>query len=99
MKIDQVFVKGAHTSAKDRTLLKSTIDLAHNLGMSVTAEGVEDDDILMALRVMGCDVAQGYGLSKALPLDQLRQFLDQACSEPARNVPGSSGSITQFRGR
>lgn len=99
LKIDQVFVKGAHTSAKDRTLLKSTIDLAHNLGMSVTAEGVEDDDILSALRVMGCDVAQGYGLSKALPLDQLQKFLDLARSEPARNVPGGSGSISQFRGR
>jgi len=77
LKIDQVFVKGAHTSAKDRTLLKSTIDLAHNLGMSVTAEGVEDDDILSALNVMGCDAAQGFGLSKALPVEGLQTFLDQ----------------------
>ena len=77
LKIDQIFVKGAHTSAKDRTLLKSTIDLAHNLGLFVTAEGVEDNDILSALSVMGCDVAQGYGLSKALPLEELLAFLDQ----------------------
>ncbi|MBI1236220.1 MAG: EAL domain-containing protein [Alphaproteobacteria bacterium] len=86
LKIDRVFVKGAHTSAKDRTLLKSTIDLAHNLGMSVTAEGVEGDDILSALSVMGCDMAQGFGLSKALPADELLKFLEQHTSTvlPAR---------------
>jgi len=87
LKMDQVFVKGAHTSAKDRTLLKSTIDLAHNLGMSVTAEGVEDDDILSALSVMGCDMAQGFGLSKALPADQLLTFLDQHKPNPVKARP------------
>jgi len=86
LKIDRVFVKDAHTSAKDRTLLKSTIDLAHNLGMSVTAEGVEGDDILSALSVMGCDMAQGFGLSKALAADELLTFLEQhsSASLPAR---------------
>lgn len=90
LKIDQVFVKGAHTSAKDRTLLKSTIDLAHNLGMSVTAEGVEDNDILSALSVMGCDVAQGYGLAKALPLEQLQAFLDQNKAVQIPDRPAAS---------
>ena len=90
LKIDRVFVKGAHTSAKDRTLLKSTIDLAHNLGMSVTAEGVEGDDILSALSVMGCDMAQGFGLSKALPSDELLNFLEQHTSAPISVRPAAS---------
>ena len=50
----------------DALIVRSTIDLAHNLGLSVVAEGVEDDATLERLRTMGCDMVQGYLLSRPL---------------------------------
>ena len=56
-------------------LVKSTTDLAHALGLEMTAEGVEDEAGLAFLKMLGCDWAQGYLMSRALPLDALRHFL------------------------
>jgi diguanylate cyclase (GGDEF)-like protein/PAS domain S-box-containing protein len=63
IKIDQSFVAGLRTSAADETIVRAIIDLGHNLGLTVVAEGVEDDDTLQRLRGLGCDRAQGYHLS------------------------------------
>ena len=52
--------------ASDALIVRSTIDLAHNMGLNVVAEGVEDEVTLERLRSMGCDMAQGYHLSKPL---------------------------------
>ncbi|MDE2485915.1 MAG: EAL domain-containing protein [Alphaproteobacteria bacterium] len=62
-------------SARDRLIVKSTIELAHSLGMAVVAEGVENRFVLGALADMGCDVAQGWLFAPALPLDEFRAFL------------------------
>jgi EAL domain-containing protein (putative c-di-GMP-specific phosphodiesterase class I)/tetratricopeptide (TPR) repeat protein len=77
LKLDKSFIRDAQHSSKDRTLIKSTVDLAHNLNMTLTAEGVEDELTLAALKAMGCDHVQGYVISKAVSSTDLREFLKQ----------------------
>jgi EAL domain-containing protein (putative c-di-GMP-specific phosphodiesterase class I)/CHASE2 domain-containing sensor protein len=71
LKIDKSFVSSMCENENDRIMVRSTIDLAHELGMKVVAEGVEDATTLEALRSLGCDFAQGYFISKAVHLDML----------------------------
>jgi diguanylate cyclase len=71
LKIDKAFVMGLDQSSRDALLVKSTIDLAHGLGMKVTAEGVETETALALLRGMGCDMAQGYFIGRPMPLKDL----------------------------
>ncbi len=66
LKIDQSFVSGMLTDPQDEVIVKSTVDLGHNLGLRVVAEGVETRQVLDRLREMGCDIAQGYGISEPL---------------------------------
>ncbi len=75
MKIDQTFVRNMVNDAHDLAIVRSTIDLAHNLGLRVIAEGVEDQHCFERLRFLGCDQAQGYFMSPPLPEDQLRTWL------------------------
>jgi EAL domain-containing protein (putative c-di-GMP-specific phosphodiesterase class I) len=74
LKIDKAFVTGLGSN-NDALLVKSTIDLAHSLGLKVTAEGVEDAAALAALNGMGCDLAQGYFIARPIPLNELLTFL------------------------
>jgi EAL domain-containing protein (putative c-di-GMP-specific phosphodiesterase class I)/GGDEF domain-containing protein len=76
LKIDQMFVSGLVESHRDPLLVRSSIDLAHALDMEVTAEGVDDPMALSLLRVMGCDLVQGYLISHPLAFDALKVFLD-----------------------
>lgn len=71
LKIDRLFVKEMTDNAADTIIVSSTIALAHNLGMRVVAEGVEDEGTLNALREMGCDLAQGYFISRPKPWHEL----------------------------
>ena len=77
IKIDRFFVDDAPTSKDSALIVKSIIDLAHGLGLTVTAEGVETEQQLILLRDLGCDVAQGYFVAEPLPPDQLIPWLDQ----------------------
>ena len=70
LKIDRSFVIGMASHDSDRTIIQSTIDLAHSLQLSVVAEGIEDDATLQHLTRMQCDLAQGYCVGRPLPLDQ-----------------------------
>ena len=67
VKVDRSFVARMHEDATDKAIVRSTVQLAHNLGMRVVAEGVEDDQTWTSLASMGCDRIQGYGLSRPLP--------------------------------
>lgn len=67
LKIDKSFILNLDTSADDQLIVRSTIDLGHTLGLSVTAEGVESEAIKTLLKQYGCDTAQGYLYSKPLP--------------------------------
>jgi EAL domain-containing protein (putative c-di-GMP-specific phosphodiesterase class I) len=75
LKIDKAFILSLAESSRDALLVKSTIDLAHSLGLKVTAEGVETPTALALLAGMGCDLAQGYLIAKPLPLAEFEQFL------------------------
>ena len=69
LKIDKSFVMGMEAGEDDATIVRSTIDLAHNLGLTVVAEGVETAGILERLRVLHCDEAQGYHITRPLPVE------------------------------
>jgi diguanylate cyclase (GGDEF)-like protein len=74
IKIDQSFVAPMASSRDSATIVSSTIELGHNLGKQVVAEGVETQDVWDRLNALGCDFAQGYLISKPMPADQLRQW-------------------------
>jgi diguanylate cyclase (GGDEF)-like protein len=68
LKIDKSFVMGMDHNEGDVTIVRSTIDLAHNLGLTVVAEGVENGGVLARLRELGCDEMQGYLVSRPQPV-------------------------------
>ncbi len=74
LKIDMSFVKGMDRSAEDAKIVRLVVDLAHNLNLSVVAEGVENAAILAQLRALECDEAQGYHMSKPVPVAELAAF-------------------------
>jgi diguanylate cyclase (GGDEF)-like protein len=75
LKIDQSFVTGMHTNPHDEVIVRSTVDLGHNLGLKVVAEGVESLIALDQLRDVGCDVAQGYAISPPIRSESLAAWL------------------------
>lgn len=79
LKIDKSFVMALANSENDAIMVRSTINLAHELGLQVVAEGIEDEPTLDMLRQLGCDYAQGYFISKAVRQDELRVL---ASNEP-----------------
>jgi EAL domain-containing protein (putative c-di-GMP-specific phosphodiesterase class I) len=62
----------------DAVIVRSIIDLSHNMGRTVTAEGVESKDIYDLLEILGCDMAQGYHVCEPLPADELFVWLLQS---------------------
>ncbi|MEA2448963.1 MAG: hypothetical protein QOG63_895, partial [Thermoleophilaceae bacterium] len=76
IKIDKSFVMSMQSDAGNATIVQSTVDLGHNLGLEVVAEGVEDVDVYNTLAGLGCDYAQGYFLSKPLPPDKMTIWLE-----------------------
>ena len=76
LKIDKSFVSGLLEDAACAEITSVIIDLAHRFGLSVVAEGVEDEQTLRSLLQRRCDVAQGYLLGKAMPCDEFQRWLD-----------------------
>jgi len=66
LKIDQTFVRNAHTLQRSRTVLATSIEVAHRLGMVAVAEGVETEAQLSLLKDLGCELAQGYLLGRPM---------------------------------
>ena len=77
LKIDRTFISQLMTSEEDKMLIRSTINLAHKLNMVVVAEGIEDKATLEELADLGCDLAQGYLISRPLSPDHFVQFIDE----------------------
>ncbi|GAB4510824.1 MAG: hypothetical protein Tsb0026_13200 [Sulfuricaulis sp.] len=97
LKIDKSFVIGMAREENDIMIVRSTIELAHNLGLKVVAEGVESQEILELLGRQGCDVAQGYHLGRPMPLADVTRYLgehrdnlseDGLCPENKQFRPG-----------
>ena len=75
LKIDKSFVMGMSASDADATIVRTMVDLAHSLGKQVCAEGVEDEETFRRLGDMGCDLAQGYWISKPNPAAEFLEWL------------------------
>lgn len=78
IKIDKSFIIDMMEDDNDAVIVRSIIDLSHNMGRKVTAEGVESKDIYDLLEILGCDMAQGYHVCKPLPPDELFVWLLQS---------------------
>jgi EAL domain-containing protein (putative c-di-GMP-specific phosphodiesterase class I) len=76
LKIDRSFILDMHLNERDRIIVQKTIEMGHELGMHVIAEGVETLDQLNFLRLHGCDSAQGYFFSRPLPPGEFVTWLD-----------------------
>jgi diguanylate cyclase (GGDEF)-like protein len=84
IKIDRSFVARMESEREDALIVQSTIELAHNLGLRVVAEGVETEGTWMTLAELGCDHAQGYFLCRPVPPAELWQWLaDSRAAQPA----------------
>jgi diguanylate cyclase (GGDEF)-like protein len=86
LKIDRSFVLGMEFDENDEAIVRSTIDLAHNLGLSAVAEGVESETSLRRLIELGCDSVQGYHVSPPLPASRLTEWLHARERSAARTL-------------
>ncbi|NKF22964.1 EAL domain-containing response regulator [Solimonas marina] len=77
LKVDKSFALRASQSTESRAVIKAAVDLGHSLGLTVTAEGVDDQATLSFLCSVGCDVAQGFLFSRALPAELADAWLEQ----------------------
>ncbi|MFI7540338.1 putative bifunctional diguanylate cyclase/phosphodiesterase [Actinoplanes sp. NPDC049599] len=89
LKIDRTFVRDLSPGTPDAVMVRSAIDLGHNLGLSVVAEGVEDVAALLRLREMDCEYAQGFVLSHPVPADRF----PQACRDAERVVATAADAL------
>jgi EAL domain-containing protein (putative c-di-GMP-specific phosphodiesterase class I)/CHASE2 domain-containing sensor protein len=76
IKIDRSFVAAIAGDPRSAAMVRSTVALAHELGLEVVAEGVEDEACLASLRETGCDIAQGYHIARPMPAAQIPAFLE-----------------------
>jgi diguanylate cyclase (GGDEF)-like protein len=104
IKIDKSFVMDMAHDPSDAAIVRSTIDLAHNLGLRVVAEGVENQESWRRLREQGCDLAQGFHVSRPLPGGELGRLiaaheasrlaaLDSNLPEPPRSLRVIGGGV------
>jgi diguanylate cyclase (GGDEF)-like protein len=89
IKIDRSFVTGMCDDPSDATIVRSTIDLGRNLGLAIVAEGVETRETWNALRGLGCSLAQGYLIGRAVPADELERLLATTTDTPLPAVAGA----------
>ncbi|WP_246586918.1 EAL domain-containing protein [Stakelama flava] len=90
LKIDKMFITQLTSSNRDPLIVRSTIDLAHAMEMEVTAEGVESPAALALLSVMGCDLVQGYLISRPLNFDAFLTFVEKE-GHRAMSMPSMPG--------
>ncbi len=81
LKLDRSLLGDLAGGGRDVLVIRSTIDLAHALGMKVVAEGIEDRAVLAVLAGMGCDQAQGFAIARPLPFAELKRFLGVGAPE------------------
>jgi len=77
LKIDKSFVLNMEHDTGDTKIVRSTIDLGHNMGLRVVAEGIESEAVWRMLGKLGCDQGQGYFMSRPMPADQLAGWVQQ----------------------
>lgn len=77
VKIDRSFIRDIRNDTNDAVIVASTISLAHNLGLTVVAEGVETKDQLVHLKAAGCDQVQGFYLQRPAPAESIVAILQK----------------------
>ena len=88
VKLDKAFVMGMTVDADDEAIVSSTIELAHNLGLRIVAEGVEDRATWEALAALGCELAQGHYVAPPMPAEQATAWLwEHRAAEPTPELP------------
>ena len=90
LKIDKSFVTDMLDNRAHAAIVRSIVELGHNLSFNVVAEGVETADVLASLRDTGCDMAQGFYFARPMPIDVLRIWLSTArepSTAPSEGVP------------
>ena len=80
VKIDQAFVRGISKNSEDRAIIQSIVALAHNLGLGVTAEGVETEEQLEFLKELGCDHGQGFIFGRPMESQKLENLIGDSPS-------------------
>ena len=96
LKIDRSFVADVLATEEAATIVRSTVDLAHNLGMTVCAEGVENGKTATLLTGLGCDRAQGFYFARPLPAAELMPRL-RAAGHPVATKTPRSGNVVPLR--
>ncbi|HKQ60300.1 MAG TPA: EAL domain-containing protein [Candidatus Polarisedimenticolaceae bacterium] len=97
IKIDKSFVLEMDRDPDDALIVRSTIELAHNLGLRVVAEGIERPEVWHALRALGCDHGQGYLFSRPLPPERLTGWLREAEQGPVLQVASAEGARAAYQ--
>jgi EAL domain-containing protein (putative c-di-GMP-specific phosphodiesterase class I) len=95
LKVDRTFVLNMDTDHNDAVLVRGAIDLGHNLGFTVVAEGVEGVEHVAALQNLGCDIAQGYHYARPMPPESLATWMKQhtnTTSDAYLTAPHTAGS-------
>jgi len=95
LKIDRSFVSPMLSDESDLIIVRSTINLGHDLGLKVVAEGVEDEATLHRLEGLGCDLAQGYHFSKPLPAEAFNKWMGVPVGPPQQPRPAAFQSTEQ----
>ena len=94
LKIDRSFVMQMTENENDAAIVRSTIDLAHNLGLTVVAEGVETERQVELLTRLDCDIAQGFFISHPLPVPELTRWMREAVWRPDNGTSPATGPAT-----
>ncbi|PRY16786.1 putative bifunctional diguanylate cyclase/phosphodiesterase [Kineococcus rhizosphaerae] len=93
LKLDRSFTQNLDADARTAAIVESTIALSHSLGLAMVAEGVENDAVLDRLRTAGCDLAQGYHVSRPLPVDALRAWFATLDADRAWHAPQAGAEV------
>ena len=94
LKIDKSFIMHMSAEGNDSIIVRSTIELGHNLGLRIVAEGVEDADTLGWLREVGCDIAQGYHMARPMAPEAVEELARRRLGQPvATPVVTSTGRL------
>lgn len=96
IKIDKTFVMNMGSGEGNEAIVRSTIDLAHNLGLKAVAEGVETEKSWTKLKELGCDLAQGYYMSKPLPAEELTEWLRSSKFNAQQTITDSAVAVAAF---
>jgi diguanylate cyclase (GGDEF)-like protein len=101
LKIDRAFVMNLDRSASNLAIVRTTIELGHSLGLKVVAEGIETPDVWAALLRLGCDLAQGYYISRPMPAAEVAGWTRTQRAQLARalDTAAEDGRLTNLRNR